>query len=243
MTIKGDPLYMDTYFHIFVDTLFGFFAMFLLMKVLGKTQMSALTPFDFIAAIILGELVGNALFDKKAGITEIAFVIFLWGGLLYAVEIISQKFKRTRYIIEGKPSLVIHQGMLIREEMRKNKIDINEVQQLLRDKDVFSIQEVEYGILESNGKISVLKKSAYQTPNKKDLNVAPTDVVLPYAVIIDGEIVTDNLKEAGLHKNWLLDELRRQGYEKIEDVYFAEYAKDKKLFILPFTEIPKRKSD
>lgn len=148
---------MDSYFHMFIDTLFGFSALFVLMKILRKTQMSALTPFDFISAVIIGELVGNALYDKKAGIPEIAFVIILWGGLLYTVEIISQKFMRTRYIIEGKPSIIIHKGKLIREIMRKNKIDISEVQQLLRDKDVFSVQEVEYGILEANGKYPSLK--------------------------------------------------------------------------------------
>lgn len=228
---------------MFIDTLFGFSALFVLMKILRKTQMSALTPFDFISAVIIGELVGNALYDKKAGIPEIAFVIILWGGLLYTVEIISQKFMRTRYIIEGKPSIIIHKGKLIREIMRKNKIDISEVQQLLRDKDVFSVQEVEYGILEANGKISVLKKSAYQVPNKKDLNIAPVDIFLPYTLINDGEIITDNVKEAGLHKEWLEKELKRQGFDKVEDVFYAEYTEGKKLFVLPFTKQTKRKSD
>lgn len=231
---------MDSYFHIFTDTVFGFFALFILTKVLGKTQISQLTAFDFISAVILGELVGNALFDKNAGIAKMAFVITLWGVLLYSVEFIAQKFKRTRFVLEGKPSLIIHKGQMIREEMKKNKIDIPEVQQLLRDKDVFSVSEVEYAILETNGKISVLKKPAYQTPNKKELNVYPEEAYLPFTLISDGEIIEDNLIEAGLDHQWLNDELKRQHFHHIEDVFYAEYTKYKKLLIQPFVEKPKR---
>src|SRR5699024_2140374 len=156
------------------ETVFGILALFVLTKVLGKTQISQLTPFDFMAAIVLGELVGNALFDKKAGILEIGYVILLWWTLLFIIYMITQKFKGSRFVLEGKPALVIHKGELIYEEMRKNKIVINELQQLLRMKDVFALQVVEYAVLETNGELSVLKKAEYQTPTKKDLNVAPS---------------------------------------------------------------------
>ena len=234
---------MDSYFHIFIDTIFGFFALFLLTKILGKTQISQLTAFDFISAVILGELVGNALFDENAGISEMAFVIGLWGALLYSVEIIVQKFKRTRYILEGKPSLIIHQGNIIREEMKKNKLDVSELQQLLRSKDVFTIQEVEYAILETNGDVSVMKKSAFQTPNKKELNVYPEPVYLPFTLISDGEIIEDNVYEAGLDEGWLRAEIRHQGYQHVEDIFYAEYTKGKKLFIHPFIQKTERKKD
>src|SRR5699024_5640025 len=121
---------MDSYFHIFIDSIFAFIALFIFTKVLGKTQISQLTAFDFVSAIVLGELVGNALFDKNTGITKMAFIIILWGVLLYSVEMMTQKFKGSRFLLEGKPSLVIHEGELIREELKKNKIDINELQQL-----------------------------------------------------------------------------------------------------------------
>src|SRR5699024_12767917 len=96
------------------ETIFGFCALFLLTKILGKTQISQLTAFDFIAALVLGELVGNALFDDEAGVLEIAYVIFLWGSLLYIVEMITQKFKGSRFLLEGKPAMIIHKGQIIR---------------------------------------------------------------------------------------------------------------------------------
>lgn len=219
------------------ETIFGFCALFLLTKILGKTQISQLTAFDFIAALVLGELVGNALFDEKAGIFEIGYVIFLWGSLLYIVELVTQKFKGSRFLLEGKPSMIIHEGEFIYEELRKNKIDIGEVQHLLRMKDVFSVQEVEYAILETNGDVSVLKKAAYQTPTKKDLNIFPTEPQIAMTLISDGEIIKDNLAEVDLTEEWLLNELKRQDFKSVKDIFYAEYMKDKKLFVLPYTKI------
>lgn len=223
------------------ETLFGFFALFILTKVLGKTQISQLTAFDFIAAIVMGELVGNALFDEKAGLFEIGYVVVLWGLLLYIVEIVTQKFKGSRYVLEGKPSIMIHKGKLMRKEMKKNKVDIGEVQHLLRSKGAFSIQEVEYAIMETDGTLSVLKKSPYQPTLKSDLKAPPADVNLSATLITDGEVVHDNLQELNLSMDWLYDELKKQGYNKPEDVFYAEYMKDKPLFLSPFIEEQEKK--
>ncbi|GAB4073973.1 DUF421 domain-containing protein [Barrientosiimonas marina] len=220
------------YLLMLVDTVFGFFALFVLVKALGKTQISALTPFDFISAIILGELVGNALFDKNSGITEIAFLVVLWGLLLYITEKTTLKFKGSRAVMEGRPSLVIHKGLLIHDILKKNRLNLNELQHLLRSKDVFSVEEVEYAVLEVDGTISVLKKPDYQTPTNADLNVTPTPVKIGRTVISDGEIVWDNLEEAKLTKTWLENELHRQNIQAIDDVFYAEWQDNQqKLFV------------
>ncbi|HLS61459.1 MAG TPA: DUF421 domain-containing protein [Virgibacillus sp.] len=228
---------MNNMLPMLYETIFGFCALFLLTKVLGKTQISQLTAFDFIAALVLGELVGNALFDEKAGILDIGYVIFLWGSLLYIVEMITQKYKRSRFFLEGKPAVIIHKGDLVYEEMRKNKIDIDEIQHMLREKDVFAIQEVEYAIMESNGEVSILKKSAYQTPTKKDLNIAPTEPQMAMPLISDGELIKDNLAEADISEEWLLNEIERQGFPSIKEVFYAEWMKDTKLHVQPYTKI------
>lgn len=224
---------MKEYLLMFGDTVFGFFALFVLVKALGKTQISSLTPFDFISAIILGELVGNALFEKQSGIPEIAFLILIWGLLMYIVEVITQKFKGTRALLEGKPALVIHKGHMIYDVLKKNHLDIDQLQHLLRSKDVFSVEEVEHAILETDGTISVLKKPEYQTPTNSDLNVAPTPIKMGRTLINDGEILWDNLKEAKLTKKWLEEELHKQNVTSIEDVFYAEWQENQqKLFVM-----------
>lgn len=224
---------MSGYLSMFIEIIFGFFALLVITKILGKSQINQITPFDFISALILGELVGNALFDKEAGIPEIAFVIIIYGLLLYTMEFITQKFKRSRNFIEGSPAIVIYNGKLIRDTMKENKLDINQLQQLLRAKEIFSLEEVEYGIFEANGTISVLRKSDYQTPNRKEMKLSRYEVVLPITLINDGEIIYDNLKEKNLTEQWLKEKLKEQGYDRIEDVFFVEYVKDRELLVHP----------
>lgn len=228
---------MNNMLPMLYETVFGILSLFILTKILGKTQISQLTAFDFIAAIVLGELVGNALFDKKAGLLDIGYVIFLWGAILYLIEIVAQKFKRARFVLEGKPAIVIHKGNIIYDEMRKNKIDLDELRHLLRMKDVFAIQEVEYGVLETNGELTVLKKDAYLTPTKKDLNIAPTEPQIAIPLIMDGEMIKDNLAEADVSEEWLLDEIKRHDYSDIREIFYAEWLKDKRLFLLPYKKI------
>lgn len=228
---------MTNLFPMLYETLFGITALFILTKVLGKTQISQLTAFDFIAAIVLGELVGNALFDEKAGIKEIGFVVLIWGVILYIIEMITQKYKGSRHFLEGKPALIIHKGELMYEEMRRNKIDINEVQQLLRGKDVFAIQDVEYAVYETNGEMSVVKKPHLETPTLADMKIVPKKAELAVSLINDGEIIYDNLAEIDKTENWLKNELRKQKYDDLQDIFYAEFLTDRPLFIQPYKKI------
>lgn len=225
---------MQEYLSIFYELIFGFLALLVLTKILGKTQISQITAFDFISALILGELVGNALFDPEAGVPEIAFVILLWGGLVYITEIITQKYKGTRAILEGKPAIVMYRGKLVRDVMKENKLDINQLQHLLRAKDVFSLREVEFAVLETDGTISVLRKSAYQTPTVKDMHLQEQDISLSSTLINDGEIIYDNLREKNLTEEWLEERLRKQGFSSIKEVFYAEYRKGENLLAMPY---------
>lgn len=144
---------------ITIELFVGFFVLLIATKILGKTQISQLTPFDFISAIVIGELVGNTVYDPEVRVWSILYAVFVWVILIYAIEAITQKFRRTRKFFEGYPSIIIRNGHIDREQLKSNHLDINQLQQMLRQqKDIFSIREVEYMILEPNGNISVLKK-------------------------------------------------------------------------------------
>src|SRR5699024_11455041 len=122
----------------------------------------------------------------------IGFVIILWGAILYLIEIVTQKFKGSRFILEGKPSLVIHKGEIIYEELRKNKMDMNEILHLLRMKDVFAVQEVEYDELETDGLLSVLKSPEFEPLIKRVLNVNPEKELRLTPEIMEGERINKN---------------------------------------------------
>ncbi|TCT22388.1 uncharacterized membrane protein YcaP (DUF421 family) [Melghiribacillus thermohalophilus] len=222
------------YFNMLVDTLVGFIALFALTKILGKSQITQITAFDFIAALVLGELVGNALFDEKAGVPEILYVVFLWGTLLYVTEMITQKFKGSRALLEGKPALIIHKGKINKEEMQKNKLDLNQLLHLLRKKDVFSVRDVEYAIFETDGSVSVLQNTIKQQATRQDVNAPPEPVELPVSLIIDGELLYDNLAESNLTEQWLHQELQKQGYSDVKDIMYAEWQESKGLYVQPY---------
>lgn len=215
-----------------IELFVGFIALFIITKVLGKTQITQITAFDFISALILGELVGNAIYDNNVGLGQILFAVFFWGILIYTMEIVTQKFKKTRKVLEGEPSIVIKNGKVQREQLKKNMLDVNQLQQLLRKKDVFSVSDVEFAILETDGSVSVLEKSKSQTPTKKDLNIPGKPVKLPVTLINDGEIIWDNLKSSGVDEIWLMNQVKSQGINKIEDVFYAEWKEGESLYVI-----------
>lgn len=221
------------FIHIIIELILGFVALFIITKIIGKRQISQITPFDFISAIVLGELLGNAIYDEDIGLIHIISTLFIWGILMLTVEMITQKSLKSRGLLEGKPSIVIRNGMIDRNELRKNRIDINELQNLLRQKDVFSVREVEYGILEADGKVTVLKKPKYTQPTLDDLNLKQKPVYLPVTLISDGEVLWDNLRDSGHNEKWLQNQLNMYNINDVKQVFYAEWMKDEGMHIVP----------
>ncbi|AYV65527.1 MULTISPECIES: DUF421 domain-containing protein [Niallia] len=217
--------------HIFSELIIGYFLLLLLTKVLGKTQITQITTFDFVSVLVLGELVGNAMYDTETGIKEIMYSILIWGGLIYITEFITQKFRKTRQLLEGKPSIIINKGKIDFKELKKNHLDINQLQHLLRAKDVFSIAECAYAILETDGTISVLKKSAFVNPTKKDMNLSLEATSLPISVILDGEIIKENLPRIGWNEEQLMQELKKRDVQSPKDILYAEWQEGSPLYV------------
>jgi uncharacterized membrane protein YcaP (DUF421 family) len=212
----------------------GYVALMVTTKTLGRTQINQLTPFDFISALVLGEIVGGAVYEKDVSAWQIIYVVAIWGALIYSTEITTQKFKRTRSLLEGKPSIVIYKGNVNYGALKHNKLDIDQLQHLLRKKDVFSIREVEYAIIETDGTVSVLKKSNFSTPTRSDLNLKEEPVHLAMALVSDGEIILDNLREAGFDENWLRGQLQVHGINRIKDCLLAEWKEGEALYVLKY---------
>lgn len=227
---------MDSIFlSIFIELLVGFLALFLATKFLGKTQISQLTPFDFISALVLGELVGNALYSPETGILHVIYAITLWTALIYLTEISTQKSLRLRRFFEGEPSILIAKGIISREALKKNYLDLNQLQHLLRNKDVFSLKEVDYAILETDGTINVLKKSTALPPTRADLHIQTPEENFGIALILDGTLLPQHLKLIEKNEAWLLKQLKARGLSHYADVFYAEYVTaDQSLLVQPF---------
>ena len=219
------------YVQMLVELVGGYVFLFIMVKILGKTQISQITPFDFISALVLGEFVGSAVFDPKINLLKIFFGITVWGLLIYLTELTTQKSIRLRLFLEGKPSFIIHEGKLDWKELKKNHLDINQLQQLLRSKDVFSLRDVEYAILEPNGSISILKKQEADKPTYKDFNLKINKRMVPLTIISDGEVIMEHLQESGMDYKALIKQLNERNISSVKDVAYAEWESDKDLYL------------
>ncbi len=217
---------------LIIELIVGFFCLLLFTRLIGKTQITQLTAFDFISALIMGELLGNAIYDDDTGVVEILVAITVWGLLIFAIQLMGQKSITLRKLLEGKPSLVVQKGVIDRQELKKNRMNINELQTLLRNKDVFSVREVEYAILEQNGSLTVLRKPEFDTPTLKDLNLPINSKSLPTLLISDGVILNQDLLKIGKNEFWLKTELKQQGYIDINSIFCAEWREEDGLYII-----------
>ncbi|MGG1629151.1 DUF421 domain-containing protein [Rossellomorea sp. NRS-1567] len=216
---------------IAIELIVGYFALLILTKILGKTQITQISAFDFISALILGELVGNSLYDGKTTVLPILAAIFIWGSLIFFTEYFTQKSRRFRHMLEGTPALIINKGKISFHELKKNHLDLNQLQHLLRAKDIFSVRECEYALLESDGTLSVIRKPLYEIVQRQDLNIPAKNASLPLSLIVDGEIVYDNLKLAEQREDWLLSEIKKQGFLSSKDVLYAEWEEGESLLV------------
>lgn len=216
-----------------VKVIVGFFALFGIVKLTGRSSINQLTPFHFIFVLGLGDLFGSTIYDDKVKLFHFLYALFLWASLMLIIEFITLKKESARFLVVGNPAIIIRDGVLDRKLIKKNKLGVNQVLSILRQANVFSIREIKYGILEPNGQISTLLVSQYQQPNKADLSLPENPVYLPTSLIIDGEVLWGNLHACGFDEEWLSNQLSSQGYTHEKDIFFAEWWEGKGVHISP----------
>ncbi|WP_423802058.1 DUF421 domain-containing protein [Neobacillus sp. SAB-20_R2A] len=217
--------------YITTDLIVGFILLIIWIKIIGRKIIKRATPFTFISSIVLGELIGNAIYDDKISFYYIMYSMVLWGALLITVEYLGQKFLTFRGMVEGKPSALIKNGVVDRQELKKNRMNINQLQSLLRQSETFSIREVAYCYLEANGSLSILKKTKYQKTTQEDFNMPPKPVYIPVTVIRDGEVLWDEIYDLGYDEAWLTTQLHSHNITDYKNIFIAEWLEGEGLFV------------
>ncbi|HWI48324.1 MAG TPA: DUF421 domain-containing protein, partial [Rummeliibacillus sp.] len=216
--------------YITFKLLAGFIILFIIITFVGRKIINQITPFTFIGSIVIGEFLGNAVFEEHVSILEILYSISLWGLLLFVVELLDRKFLPFRGLFQGKPSALIKNGVIDREELKKCRMNINQLQSLLRQNQTFSVREVEYCYLESNGALSILKKPKYQQATIEDFNLPEKPVHVPVTLIRDGKVLKDELRDIGFDETWLKKQLASQNVSNYKDVFLAEWLEGDGIF-------------
>ncbi|WP_336776752.1 DUF421 domain-containing protein [Paenibacillus sp. MMO-58] len=212
---------MDHIFYAVLRTVLAFFIMMLIARILGKSTISQMTYHDFVAAITLGAFTANLAFNMKVNFWEMLTALVTFGGIAYLLMVIALRSRPLRKWISGQPTILIQDGKILENNMRKLKITLDTLNQELREKNIFNIEEVHYAVLELNGKVSVLRKPEYLPVTRKDMNVpAGPKPSFPIELIMDGKIIDNNLRQNGITKEWLVSQAKTKGLS-LQSVNYA----------------------
>jgi uncharacterized membrane protein YcaP (DUF421 family) len=221
---------------VFVRALIAFFSLLIFTRLLGKKQISQLTLFDYILGITIGSMAASITTDlsSRAWPHWIGLVTWVAAGL--AIDFLTTKSRYAAKYIEGEPSIIIMNGKILENNMRKLRYNATNLLQQLRSKDIFDLSEVHFAVLEPNGELSVLKKSEFQPLTPKDMNIKVPYKGLGIELIYDGIIVDLNLKQIKKDRNWLHSQLKKQGVKNPSEVFLAIYEASGNLYIDKFND-------
>ena len=173
--------------------------------IMGKRSIAELPVFDFLVIVILGAVVGADIADPEIQHIHTAVAIVLIGIFHLTVSTLKIKYRKFGHIITFEPTIVIQEGKFIVKNLRKIRYSIDNVLQMLREKDIFDINDVHLGIIESNGNISVLKKTNKNTITLEDMNLSRRTSSLSYPIIIEG-VYTKKEFQASLKNSIISDD-------------------------------------
>lgn len=206
---------------VIMRTVFAVVVLFFLTKLLGKRQVSQLSFFEYITGITIGSIAAYISLDTDKTWHLGVIALLVWVAFSLAIEFIQIKSKKARDFIDFKSTVLIKDGKIQEDNMKKERLTTDELLEELRKKDVFKVADVEFAIMESDGAINVLLTRENQplTPKHLGIKVAPEKETL--AVIMDGKLMDKALDSLNLSPQWLDGELEKLGV-KIENVFLGQ---------------------
>lgn len=205
----------------FVRTIILYVLVIAVMRVMGKRQIGELQPFELVIAIMISELAAVPM--QETGIPLIAGIIPIITLLIIQVTFshISMKSEPARKLLCGTPSIVVANGEIVEQELKRLRYNINDLLEQLREKNYPSVSDVEFAILETSGKLSVIPKSQKRALTPADLQLETQYEGLPLTLIADGIINYKNLNIAKQDLTWLYEQIQKQGFSSPKEILFA----------------------
>lgn len=182
-----------------------------ILRLMGKREVGELSIFDLVVFLLIAEVAAFALDDPNSNFIHAIVPMVILFIIQIGVSYFSLKSKKFRDVMEGKPSIIMRDGIIVEKEMRKQRYNLDDLLQQLREQQIGSIQSVSYAFLEPSGNLSVFKKEEEQ-------------YVFP--IIIDGDIQQDHLERIGKNEKWLLEELEKKSITDVKKIFYCSYEQD-----------------
>lgn len=216
---------------IFIRAIVLYIVVLIAIRLMGKGELTEIQPFQLVVILMIAELASIPMEDL--GIPLINGVVAISTLLVIQILIsyINLKSERARKIICGKPSILISRGKINESELRRLRININDLLEHMRTKDYSSLQDVEFAILETSGDLSIIPKSTKKPATAEDVKAKTSKEEIPTSLIIDGHIKYDNLRELNLTEEWLSNQLEKHKVNNSKEVLFAYIDAKKEVFV------------
>ncbi|MBD1373228.1 DUF421 domain-containing protein [Hazenella sp. IB182357] len=218
---------------VFYQTLIAFLTVMIITRILGKQQIGEMTFTEYVNGITFGSIAANLATELDQNIVQHIISLIMFGVLTYGASWLALHNRKARKLLQGEPIVVIKDGKLLEKNLQKTRFTLIDITQLLRGKEVFNIDDVQYAILENDGTLSVMLKPDKQplTPQTNRRN-NPTEPQIPTELVVDGQVIYENLRRIGQSGKWLMEQLKAQkSIQSIQDVFYATLDSEGKLYI------------
>lgn len=217
---------------VFMRTIFMYFIVLALMRLMGKREVGKLSVFDLVVSLMIAEIAILSIEETDQPLLFGIVPLITLVAIQIITSYISMKSEAIRHMIEGKPSVLINKGEIQEKELKAIRYNLDDLMMQLREKDIRSVADVEFAILEPSGKLSVFPKPGMEPATKQDLF---GDQVryngLPLPVILDGKVQDENLEKLGKTRFWLKSKIKQKGCQDFKEVFFASVDQQGQIFI------------
>jgi len=223
---------MEGFWNLTLHVGLGFVTLILIVRIIGNKQLGQMNVFTYISGIVIGSMIADTILHPDLAISRTMMGVSLWTIFLHVFEWISLKSIRAREILDGQPTIVIRDGKIVCDALKKERLNLDDLTMMLRTNAVFNMADVAYAICEPNGDLSVLKKQSKEVVIRDDLNMtSSTTQLLPTSIVVDGRLIEKNLKALNLTESVVKQELEKVGITSQNSIFYAEVQSDGKLFV------------
>ena len=189
-----------------------------IIRLMGKRQVGQMQPFELVLTLIIADLACIPMAELAVPLVHGIVPIFSLLIVHFLICVISRKSMKLRYLLSGRPAIVIGPNGISYNELKKLNMTLDDMIEALRGCDVFNIEDVQYAIIETNGKMCVIKKAELEPATRQDMKVKITPSALPVNIIMDGKLMKENVSLTGINDAFINECLKKANVNKIKDV-------------------------
>lgn len=194
--------------------------LFVLTKIMGHKQVSQLDFFDYITGITIGSIAAELATELEEPWKPL-IAMLVYGFVALGLSVLTGKLPRIRKFVNGTPTILMNDGRLYRENLKKAKLDLSEFMMMCRQQGYFNLNDIQTAVFEYNGRLSVLPLSTKRPMNPEDMKLSPQPEYICIEVIMDGRVLEENLSRMGLNVKWLQKQIEAQGYRDVKEIFLG----------------------